>query len=196
MTRCSNCGGGDFELLLSGKYRCKYCGTEQLPSAIQTHVVEAATPFFDANIFRKHAVGFSMIAVAIVALAYFGFVYAAAQATVGELAAAYEEITVQQQRSIDILSRNKTVLLQQYDIDVQKEPFDKIIAALSAANDARAQRILDDLAGSFNREVIAERRYRKALGEFQSQANWLSRRMGKKYIRDQQKRSATLIQQK
>lgn len=182
MTRCSNCGGGDFDLLLSGKYRCKYCGTEQLPLAIQTHTVDASTPFFDGNIFKKHPLFFGSIALLLIALVYFGITYASAQSVVGELSAAYQEVMVQKERSQSILARNKTLLAQQFGIDVARVQLEDAVSTLTAANDATAQRILDDLAGSLNRETVALRRYKIAHEDFAANGNWLAQSLGKNYI--------------
>lgn len=182
MTRCSNCGGGDFDLLLSGKYRCKYCGTEQLPLAIQTHTVDASTPFFDGNIFKKHPLFFGAAAFFLIALIYLGITYASAQSVVGELSTAYQEVIVQKERSQSILTRNKTLLAKQFAIDVTRVSLEDAVSTLTVANDAAAQRILDDLAGSLNRETVALRRYKIAHENFTANGNWLAQSLGKKYI--------------
>ncbi|MBV6494613.1 MAG: hypothetical protein LDLANPLL_02646 [Turneriella sp.] len=196
MTRCANCGGTEFELLMSGKYKCKHCGSEQLASAVQTYLVDAKTPFFEGNIFKKYPKTLIAGGAAFVFLVYFLISFINARGVLNDLANAYNEVMLQRQRTTDILQRNKIVLEQQYQIDIEKIPLEKIITKLTIANDVPSQRILDDLSGSYNREVVALRRYKKAQEEWRAQKNWLTAWMGGKYILKETQNNHILLQRK
>ncbi|HRP68266.1 MAG TPA: hypothetical protein PLY93_01910 [Turneriella sp.] len=196
MTRCASCGGTEFELLMSGKYKCKHCGSQQLPSAIQTYVVDAKTPFFEGNIFKKYPKTLIAGGVGFAFLVYSLISFINARSALSDLTNAYNEVMLQRQRTTDILQRNKIVLDQQYQIVFEKIPLEKIIAKLTIANDSVSQRILDELSGGYNREVVALRRYKKAQEEWRGQRNWLTAWMGGKYILKDAQDNRELIQRK
>ncbi|RME90628.1 MAG: hypothetical protein D6767_06545 [Candidatus Hydrogenedentota bacterium] len=169
--KCVNCGGSEFKLLPSGKYKCTYCGTEQLPKKIQVHQVSLENSLKGTGTtFKKLMIPAALILALVFFLAYFFHQSSkdkeTAQQAIAALISAYANVKVQEDRSLQILQRYSSVLIKKYGIskkDIQEKNLQKIYDALLSQDlDETGMRIQDELNGALNRLTIAKRKYLQA----------------------------------
>lgn len=172
-TRCHSCGAGEFTLLASGKYRCNYCGTNQLPSAIKVHIVEIGSSLHSPAAFTKKYL-WLIIAITVILCTgvYIAASYQGQKSALETAKHALNEWNLQKDRSRMIIERNKLLLENRFHVPLKSKTLPELVEFLEAQNLPETLRVSDELNGSMNREIVAMRRYGEALATYRSQKNW------------------------
>ncbi|MFZ5628221.1 MAG: hypothetical protein ACOY5B_03765 [Spirochaetota bacterium] len=174
-SRCQSCGAGDFTLLSSGKYRCNYCGTNQLPSAIKVYTLETSDSLHSPAAIIKRYVCHIIAGTAFLgAGTYVAASYEYQKSAVETAQQALNEWNLQKQRSVMIINRNKSLLEKRFRISLKSKTLPELVEFLETQNLPETLRISDELNGSMNREIVAMRRYGEALSRYRAQKNWVS----------------------
>lgn len=174
-TRCQSCGAGEFTLLSSGKYRCNYCGTNQLPSAIKVYTLETGDSLQSPAAIIKRYLWHIIAGTAFLGAGiYVAASYEYQKSAVETAQQALNEWNLQKKRSLMIIDRNKSLLENRFRISLKSKTLPELVEFLESQNLPETLRISDELNGSMNREIVAMRRYGEALSGYRSQRNWAS----------------------